>query len=233
MPTTTQRKLRALLAAIACAGLLTAWWHYPPENRFSILSCTISFLGSPDADRNPQGWRYYQAGMSALVALLFLFAAERHGRLRAPIGRTAAWSSGAIFLALAMILVAVWVVDTRRGRIFGFRTGEVHTRIAVMAIPLMGCGIVLDAVALMRAGARWIGLWPFHLYGLITGVGIAHLIAWEEKCRRNPALQHWPGDGLHSTPLWEWIVFVYLIGFLFWMAHGNVPLASGARGDSR
>ena len=226
MPSNVKLKLRALLLAVGVAGLVTAWWHYPAENQFSILRCTISFLGSPDADRNPGGWRFYQAGMSALVVLLFLLAAERHGRLRAPLGRVVRWSSGAIFVALTLVFFAVWIADTREGRWFGIRTGEIHTRAAVLAIPFMGGGIVLDGVALWRAGARWMALWPFHLYGAITLVGGAHLLAWETMCRRNPALPHWPGEGLHSTPLWEWVVFVYLIGFLFWMAHGKLPAVS-------
>ena len=58
------RMLRALLLAIAAGGIAAAWWHYPAENHCSTMRCTISFLGSPDADRNPTGWRFSQAGMS-------------------------------------------------------------------------------------------------------------------------------------------------------------------------
>jgi len=74
--------LRGLLVGIAVIGLVAAWWHYPEENHFSILRCTISFLGSPDADHNPDGWRFYQVGMTAVVLLLFGFVSERHRRLR-------------------------------------------------------------------------------------------------------------------------------------------------------
>ena len=215
------RSIRGLLIIIAVLGFLAAWWHYPAENHFSILRCTISFLGSPDADRNPDGWRFYQAGMTAVMLLLSELAWRRHRRLRGVIGRTARWSSGAVFLALGLIFLAAWIADTREHRWFGMRTGELHTRLSIVAIFFMGCGIVLDGVALRWVGVRNRALWPFHLYGLIGLVGGVELMSWEKMCRRNPALHHWPGDGIHSTPLWEWIVFTYLIAFMVWMAHGN------------
>ena len=218
--------LRGLLAAIAVCGLAAAWWRYPAENHFSVMRCTISFLGSPDADRNPAGWRCYQAGMTAVVLLLCSLAAERHRQLRAPIGKAAVWSSGAIFISLTLIFLAVWIADTRDTRWFGMRTGELHTRMSIIAIPFMACGIVLDGVALRWSGVPNRGLWPFHLYGLIVLAGGAELIAWEKMCRRDPTLHHWPGEGIHSTPLWEWIVFTYLIGFMVWMAHGKLPAAN-------
>ena len=68
------------------------------------------------------------------------------------------------------------------------------------------------ASALWRSGVRIRALWPFHLYGLIVLVGTAKLMAWERMCRRDPTLPEWPGEGLYSTPLWEWIAFTYLIG---------------------
>ena len=89
-----KRKFSVLLGAIAVVGLAAAWWCYPAENQFSIMRCTISFLGSPDADRNPTGWRFYQVGMTALVLLLLSLVQERHRRLQARIGKAARWTNG-------------------------------------------------------------------------------------------------------------------------------------------
>ena len=164
--------------------------------------------------------------MTAVVLLLFGLVFERHRRLRGGIGRVAVWSSGALFIALALILLAVWIADTREVRWFGVRTGEVHTRMSIVAILFKGCGIVIDGVALHWVGVRTHRLWPFHLYTLIALVGGVELISWEKMCRRNPTLHHWPGEGIHSTPLWEWIVFAYLIAFMVWMAHGRLPTAN-------
>jgi hypothetical protein len=92
----------------------------------------------------------------------------------------------------------------------------------------MACGIVLGGVALWLSGARWRALCPFHLCGLIALVGTVELMTWERMCRQDATLRHWPGVGLHSTPLWEWINFSYLIGFMIWMAHGRMPVAKRA-----
>jgi hypothetical protein len=216
-----RQRFRACLVAIAVIGLGVAWWRYPEENHYSIMRCTISFLGSPDANRNPHGWRFYQAGMIALVLLLFSLAAERHVKLGRRIGRVALLSSAAIAVSLTLILLATWIPDSHERYCFGIRATDVHTRMAILAIPIMGCGIVLDCLALWWSGAPIRALWPFHLYGLIVFVGTAELMAWERMCRRDPTLPEWPGQGLHSTPLWEWIAFTYLIGFMVWMAHGT------------
>ena len=215
-----RQRLRACLVAIAVLGLVVAWWRYPAENRYSILRCTISFLGSPDANRNPHGWRFYQVGMTALILLLFSLAAERHERLGGQMGKVALGSSAAISVSLLLILLVTWIPDSQERHWFGIRAGDVHTPVAILAIPFMGCGILLDGLALWRSGVSVRALWPFHLYGLIVLVGMAELMAWERMCRRDPTLSAWPGDGLHSTPLWEWIVFTCLIGFMVWMARG-------------
>jgi hypothetical protein len=218
--------LRACLVAIAAFGLVVAWWRYPAENHYSIMRCTISFLGSPDANRNPHGWRFYQAGMTALVLLLFSLMAERHVKLRRRIGRTAVWSSAAISVSLTLILLVTWIPDSQEHYCFGIRAGVLHTPMAILAIPFMGCGLVLDAAALWWSGVRIRALWPFHLYGLIVVVGTAKLMAWERMCRQDPTLPEWPGEGLYSTPLWEWIAFTCLVGFMVWMAHGGCAAKS-------
>lgn len=217
-------KLTVLLSAVAVLGLVTAWWLYPAENQYSIMRCTISFLGSPDANRNPAGWRFYQVGMTALAVLLFRLAAARHRRLRALIGRAVVCSSGFIFVALTLLLLAVWIPDSRQSGWLGLRMGDWHTRMAIIAIQFMGLGIVVDGIALWVCGVNWRVLWPFQLYGVITLFGTVMLARWEAMCRRDPTLPHWPGPGLHSTPLWEWIMFSYLIGFMIWMAHGRLPV---------
>ncbi len=223
------RVLRGVLIVVAVLGFAVAWWRYPAENQFSILRCTISFLGSPDADRNPAGWRFYQAGMTALLLLLLELAWLRHGRLRGVIGNTARWSTGAVGVSLALMFLAVWIADTRDGRWFGMRTGELHTRMAVLAIPFMAAGLVLDGAALRRSGLGPRRLWPFPALGGVVLTGVVALGWWEIKCARDPRLAHWPGEGLHSTPLWEWISFTCLFVFLVWMAHGKwVPNPGGA-----
>jgi hypothetical protein len=226
-----QHQLRACLGCIAVTGLLLAWWRYPVENHFSVLTCTISFLGSPDPDRNPYGWRFFQVGMTALVLLLLSLGVERHRKLEARAGNAAYYSSALLAASLALVLVVTLIPDSREGHWFGVRTGTVHTCLAILAIPVMGCGIVLDGVALWRSGVGLRGVWPFHLYGLIVVVGMTELREWERICQRDPTLPHWPGQGIHSTPLWEWILFAYLVGYLVWMARGGPGPRSQGHGS--
>lgn len=42
-----------ILPFVAVTGIGIAWALYPAENGFSFVTCTLSFLGSPDAHRNP------------------------------------------------------------------------------------------------------------------------------------------------------------------------------------
>lgn len=218
------------LGAIAAGGVLVAWWRYPVENHFSILRCTISFLGSPDPDRNPGGWRFYQVGMTAFNILLCQLVAVRHRRLRPQLGRVSHFTTGAIFVALGLMLVVTWVPDTRQMGWLGFRITDWHTHLAVLAIPFLLGGITVEGFAVARAGGGWRRLWPYWLYALLAGVGTYELHTWELMCRRNPTLPHWPGNGLHSTPLWEWVSFLYLVAFLFWTARG--PSAAAVNSQS-
>ena len=84
--------------------------------------------------------------------------------------------------------------------------------------------IVLDAIAgadaliLARAVVRGKSMWPFHIYGFLGISAIISLVTWEWKCRQDHTLSHWPGNGIHSTPLWEWILFSYLLGLLIWLS---------------
>jgi hypothetical protein len=219
--------VRALLAVVAVAGVASAWWLYPVENRYSILRCTISYLGSPDAGRNPEGWRFYQVGMTSLIVLMLLLLGDRHRRGRRGTRGVSGVASYPLFVAMGLLLLSVWIPDSRSGDWFGMTSSKVHTRLAILAIPVMGLGLVLDTVGAFRDGMRFVALWPAHLFAALAGVGFWQLAAWERKCRADPTLPHWPGDGLHSTPLWEWILFVYLMGHIVWMARRGLAGGTG------
>ena len=214
---------RRALLCLGILGMVVAWGLYPQENRYSPLRCTISYLGSPDADRNPSGWRIYQVGMSALLLWMADLLVLRHRR-----GVRSRWSLGgaaslALALGLVMILITVWIPDSRSGHWFGMTRGQFHTRIALWGIPILGLGVILDAAAYLRRGGTLRSLWPFHLYASVSAFGFQQLMEWERLCREDRSLRHWPGDGLHSTPLWEWIFFVGLMLHWGWMARRQEP----------
>ena len=213
------RYRRAVLLCLGLLGMLAAWVLYPAENRYSPMRCTISYLGSPDADRNPGGWRVYQVGMTALILWMVDLLRLRHRRW---VGRAWGWagaSSLGLGLGLVLILVTVWIPDSRSGQVFGMTRGQCHTQVALVGIPTLIVGVVLDAVGFLAAGGGWRRLWPFHAYAGVTAFGFHQLMEWERLCREDRSLPHWPGEGLHSTALWEWIFFVLLMVQFVWMAH--------------
>lgn len=220
------RLIRRALTLSAVAGLSTAWLLYPAENQYSILTCTISYLGSPDPDRNPHGWRIYQLGMTALILLMGWLLVDRHQRFqgrRPLLGRVA---SLPLSFALLLLLAATWIPDSRSVQFLGEKATRVHTRLALVAIPFMGIGLFMDTVGRFVNGVRPATLWPAFLFASLVAFGFWKLTEWESLCRANPALHHWPGDGLHSTPLWEWITFIYLTGHFVWMANPSTTIQS-------
>lgn len=221
------RNRRAALLCLGLLGMLAAWLLYPAESLYSPMRCTISYLGSPDADRNPAGWRVYQVGMTALILWMADLLRLRHRR---SVRRAFSWagaSSLILGLGLMLILVTVWIPDSRSGQVFGMTRGQFHTQVALVGIPTLILGVVLDALGFLVAGGGWRRLWPFHAYAGITAFGFHQLMEWERLCREDRSLRHWPGEGLHSTPLWEWIFFVLLMLQLVWMAHRRDASAEG------
>ncbi len=202
------------LFLVAVSGMGTAWALYPAANGYSIMTCTISFLGSPDARHNPEGWRFYQAGMTAAILLLGILAWRRQGRKKGRPGWLVAATTAAYSLALGLMLLSVWIPDSRELLWGERRSGEIHTRVAVAAVALIIAAVVLDGItlALARSGVKTLA--PFAAFAAVAATGIASLISWKRQCEADPALRTWPGDGIHSTPMWEWILFVCLCLFL-------------------
>ena len=200
-----------------------SWWLYPEANRYSILSCTISYLGSPDPDRNPGGWRFYQVGMSALLVLMLALLQDRHRGFRGARSWLGRMATVPFLIAMLLLLLAVWIPDSRILSFHGSKATHVHTRLAILAIPALGLGLVLDTVGRFVMGVPWRRLGPAFLYALVVGFGFWKLAEWEALCRANPSLPHWPGEGIHSTPLWEWITFSWFVAHLHGMAAPPFP----------
>jgi len=187
---------------------------YPPENRFSVMTSTMSFLGSPDAHRNPDGWRYWQAGTTGALLLLTLLASQRVGaRIGQPRCLVVA-ASTAYGAALALILAATWIPVSKNPFWGGTTCAAIHNPVTIAGIFTMMAAVTLDGITLLVARARSRLLAPFALLGVITICGLACLAFWRWKCAADPSLRIFPGEGIHSTPMWEWIAFACLCLFL-------------------
>lgn len=202
------------LALLAVAGMGIGRALYPPENRFSVMTSTMSFLGSPEAHRNPDGWRYWQAGSTGALLLLTLLASQRvSARIGQPRCLVVA-ASTAYGAALALILAATWIPLSKNPFWGGTTCAAIHNHVTIAGIFTMIAAVTLDGITLLVARARPRLLAPFALLGIITACGLASLAFWRWKCAADPSLRIFPGEGIHSTPMWEWIAFACLCLFL-------------------
>ncbi|MFK5922065.1 MAG: hypothetical protein QM496_07785 [Verrucomicrobiota bacterium] len=117
-----------------------------------------------------------------------------------------------------LILISVWIADSDEILWGGIRSGVIHTNVAIIAIVTLLVAVSLDGMILSRAGLPSKAQWPFRIYACIWLVTICCLASWQWKCWSDPNLEHWPGEGIHSTPMWEWILLAYLIGFVIWIS---------------
>jgi hypothetical protein len=195
------------LSLLFFGGLITAWRMYPAENHFSFLTCTMSFLGSPDAHRNPDGWRYSQLGGSAGLLLFALLQARRAGTRFGRPKALVSSASVAFLIGLGCIFFSTWIPVSSE-RLWGTMTQtSIHNRLAIAGACALALGVVLDAISLLlgRGGRRWLIL-HVTLAG-ITTTGVTLVGFWRWKCASDPTLRAFPGEGIFSLPLWEWITF--------------------------
>lgn len=224
--------LPAVLAVLAVTLILLSWRLYPEANGYSVLRCTISYLGSPDPDRNPQGWRFYQVGMSAWIGLMGGLLRRRQARVVGAGARTAAVGGLLLNAGILLLFAAVWIPDSRVLKWGEVPLTRIHTDLALLAIPFLGVGLTLDSVGCFVAGTRFRELWPSHLFAAVAASGFHFLSEWERMCREDRSLRHWPGDGFHSTPLWEWILFLCLSAHIVWMARRRFPVLPDGKAPS-
>lgn len=198
---------------------------YPKENRYSIMTSTMSFLGSRDKLRNPKGWIFFNIAVFQITFcdIPILLYAFRYFNLFAPKN---AWT-GLIFFIISSVaaIIVSFVPDTEKeehtGGDFmkGLILGRIHNIAAVITFLTFIAGNLSYGVSYFwHPTQRPIGLWlpPLLYFIFITICFFSTQIIWQIKCWKNPSLEPWPGDGILSFPLWEWILFVSLYIFIFW-----------------
>jgi hypothetical protein len=238
--TPTELKRCILLqACVSTALFFLAWLFYPSKNHFSILTHTFSFLGSFEQRHNPRGFIFFSLGLiyqSLLFVPLFMY---RHRQL-ALVWRTPARIATALFLAgCAGLVVVALFPDARQDFIQDLSYGRIHNRAALLAYLGFLSGMGIDALIYTRdclfprPGAsprlRWIALPVFVSLAAVVVSGSYFLAKWESLYpvlrAQNPHLKHWPGVGIYSFPLWEWIIMlsflVAIYGLSLSLPHGE------------
>ena len=101
-----------------------------------------------------------------------------------------------------------------------------HDLIAQVTFGCIGGALSIDGLLLLgdrlwarpsKIYHRWMQ-WPYLVFGAIALLAPTFLLTWDWKCAHDPGLKPWPGPGIYSFPLWEWILFCYLFGMHAWVA---------------
>ncbi len=198
--------------------LALAWHLYPLENNYSIMKDTISFLGSSDGDNNPQGWPLFTVSLIIFGIMLTPVAIYRFKKLR-KINKMFSIFSLLFYLIanLGLILIALFPDNGGESFIQDLDAGKLHNTVAMLSIGGFALAILVDFIVFLvdvrKNGILNKKVWiPVYIVFFVVVVMTAYTqIYWELNCESNC----WPGDGIYSFPLWEWIVFLTMFGVLF------------------
>lgn len=202
---------------------------YPVENDFSIMRDTFSYLGSPNDNHNPNGWYFFSIGLFIVSITIFPLLFYRHRRLV----KIAPWE--ARFTTLLMLIGAIGIFgvglfpDSGQDFIEDLSYGKMHNTMALIFFIGDGLGLIFDGLLIYTKDRfpKWPGGKGGHqianhkiiapTYIIFITIALAMgicLIGWEIYYpilhAQDPSIGHWPGEGIFSFPMWEWIVIVSL-----------------------
>lgn len=201
--------------------LYIAYKSFMTQNRYSIWTHTISFLGSRDANRNPRYWWIFSITM-IWTGLMFLPTMQFLFHKLVVISLIGGW----VFEILAwmgsigLILIAFLPSDEPPRPFPPKKTiGQWHDVVAISAIICLFLSVICMGIILLLPDDT-----PFILslgYYIVIGllcIGIPIQIKWQIMCKQNRKLKPFPGDGIYSLPFWEWILFGILYFIIYWSA---------------
>ncbi len=207
------RKYILITFMITVSLLGVSWILFPKELNYSIMTDTISYLG--DYERNPVGWIFFSisfifASISLIPLIIYL-----HKRI-IMISHMGTWI-GTVFLYIGIlgIFLTALLPDVYGTDFFkDVSLGKIHNIAALIGM----FGLILG---LFDYGMLFfIDYWPiFHknhegVYAYLsvfliflpfTLIGIGTLIT---QIIRNKLGGEWPGAGILSFPLWEWMLVI-------------------------
>ena len=191
---------------------------YPIENQYSIFKDTISFLGSSDLDNNPKGWWLLSISLYILGCILIPLAIYRFRRMSL-IKRPLAIISFFFYLiaSLGFILIATFPDNGGTDFFGGISAGRMHYIVALFAFIGFAIAFLFDFFIFVidRFTTKILNptLWiiVYILFFILVGIGGYTQLVREFICESNC----WPGEGIYSFPLWEWILFFIIFGVLY------------------
>lgn len=211
--------------SVFIALMIIAWLCYPRKNKYSIMRCTMSFLGSPDAIRNPHGWYFFSIAiiwkmLSDIPVVLYMF------RYLSKFSVFAAYVTILLYgvTILSGIIVGFFPDSEKQHQTDGnffkdLRLGMTHNIAAVLSfgasmLANLTVGLFYLCHPYTRPFAQWLP--PLFLYVAAVTNLLWSQIKWQMKLKINKKLKPWPGNGWYSLPLNEWVLFFALEIFIYW-----------------
>lgn len=229
------RGIRVYVAAISVVfwGLIgTCWLIFPDEHNFWILTHTFSYLGSFDADRNPEGWWLFTLAMCfwAITAVPMVRYLARCLEGGAPVlaRRGRRW----LLLGCAGIGIVGLFPDAGITFHGEFGLSDLHNlgAVAVALGFIIGASHFAAIVFRRSAPARLHrARWPHGVFLTVTVVALYFLIRWEFIYYRLKTEADAAGvtvgsswqeamNTIYAFPLWDNVFVLVAFVYLVWSA---------------
>ncbi|HOX38369.1 MAG TPA: hypothetical protein PL033_10320 [Candidatus Brocadiia bacterium] len=243
-----------LLSVIFWGLIFACRLFYPPQNRFSIMTHTFSFMGSFDPRHNPPAWFLLTIAMIFQGTAFIPIMLYLHRRFAAA-SPWAVWPGTLLFIGGCAGMFLVGVFPEAHGRIIGkIEWTHVHQKVAAMAFIGFGLGIPWYGLLVLKDWFRWMPFGgrrfldgkrlalPYALYLSVFSTTLYFLLKWEfvyadmkaaAKAAGRTIGSHWSEalNTRYSFPLWENIMIYTLFAFMVWLASA-VPAHIGKRADA-
>lgn len=127
--------------------------------------------------------------------------------------------------AIGVVLVAL-IPDNEEEDSFikDLQSGAIHNVVAGVTFLGLGIGnlwygglIAYDAIWGDRLFNTMRLLPPYIILALIVIMIIILQLKWAKICKEDNTKELFPGEGIYSFPLWEWILAIYLFGMIYYI----------------
>jgi hypothetical membrane protein len=234
MDRTTLKKYIIIQAIAVWFFILVAYLLYPPSN-FSILECTFSYLGSFDPDRNVHGWYFFSIALF-LMGIFFIPIELYRSRRVTPIESLSGKLITLIYLigCIGVILVGVFP-DTGVDFFQDVGNRKMHNLVSLLGFGGFLLGVLWESLLMGKdryphwlfskgkGGRKLLDhsklQYPyifFYILAILVGIFVGGWeIVYPIMRAQDPYLSHWPGVGIFSFPLWEWMLIIYVFVFFY------------------
>jgi len=234
------RELRrhVIVMSVVFWGLIVcAWFSFPADHKYSIMTHTFSFLGSFEQKHNPEHWWIFSIAMVFWGLMILPLVRHIHRRFSVLNG----WAAhpGAFLMGMgAAAISVVGVFPDAHGIVIGdWEWTDIHMKAAFTVFGGFIFGIIWHGVLLARAALagrpfpggyrRYIA--PYALWLTVFVLALYHLIKWEFIYDEMKAAAVAAGTQIgsswtmamntrYSFPLWEHMLIYTLYIFLIWFS---------------